>query len=85
MAEKENVKEIAHTSPESWVDLNQNGELNDRDAKQAFAIILAGSFGEGKFVIFGDDAIFQNRFLQGGNKILGQNLAHWFCAMLTSI
>jgi hypothetical protein len=85
MAEKAGVKEIARTSPEAWVDLNQNGELNERDAKQAFAIILAGSIGEGEFVIFGDDAIFQNRFLQGGNRILGKNLAQWFISRLKSI
>ncbi|MBC8317002.1 MAG: DUF4350 domain-containing protein [Desulfobulbaceae bacterium] len=78
MAEKEGTKEIASTSEDSWVDLNMNGVLNDRDAKQSFALILAGNMGMGKFVIFGDDALFQNQFLQGGNRILGQNLARWF-------
>lgn len=73
------VKEIAHTSAEAWVDLNQNGELNERDAKQAFAMIVTGTIGKGSFVVFGDDAIFQNRFLQGGNRRLAENLAQWFC------
>ena len=85
MAEKESVREIAKTSHDAWIDLNQNGELNKHDAKQVFALILAGSLGNGEFVIFGDDAIFQNRFLQGGNRILGQNLAQWFCLVRQSI
>jgi hypothetical protein len=78
MAEKEGVQEVARTSDDAWVDLNMNGVLNDRDAKQAFAIILAGEIGLGKFAIFGDDALFQNQFLQGGNRVLGQNLVRWF-------
>ena len=85
MGEKEGVQEIARTSDDAWVDLNMNGVLNDRDAKQAFAIILAGEIGLGKFVIFGDDALFQNQFLQGGNRILGQNLARWFCSLKQTI
>ena len=85
MGEKEGVQEIARTSEDAWVDLNMNGVLNDRDAKQAFAIILAGEIGLGKFVIFGDDALFQNQFLQGGNRILGQNLARWFCSLKQTI
>lgn len=80
MAEKKGVKEIASTSSDAWVDLNMNGILNDRDAKQSFAIILAGNMGMGKFAVFGDDALFQNQFLQGGNRILGQNLARWFAS-----
>jgi hypothetical protein len=28
-------------------------------------------------VLFGDDAIFQNQFLTGGNAVLGKNLARW--------
>lgn len=75
----ETVVSIARTSPGAWVDLNKNGELNERDAMQAFSVILAGKVGQGDFVVFGDDAIFQNRFLKDGNYTLAKNLAVWFC------
>jgi Domain of unknown function (DUF4350) len=73
------VVSIARTSPWAWVDLDKNGELNKRDAMQAFSVILAGKVGQGDFVVFGDDAIFQNRFLKDGNYTLAKNLAVWFC------
>lgn len=75
----ETVVSIARTSPRAWVDLNKNGELNEKDAMQTFSVILAGKVGKGDFVIFGDDAIFQNRFLKDGNYSLAKNLAIWFC------
>jgi hypothetical protein len=28
-------------------------------------------------VVFGDDALFQNRFLDGNNRVLAGNLARW--------
>ncbi len=76
----ETVVSIARTSPRAWVDLNKDGKLSERDAMQAFSVILAGKVGQGNFVIFGDDAIFQNRFLKDGNYALAKNLAIWFCA-----
>jgi hypothetical protein len=68
---------IAHSSPRAWVDLNGNQALDDRDATQSFGVIVAGQFGAGGFVVFGDDAVFQNRFLTGGNVTLAQNVARW--------
>jgi uncharacterized protein DUF4350 len=68
---------IASTSPRAWVDLNGNGVLDDRDAVQSFGVVIAGHNGFGRFVIFGDDAIFQNQFLTGGNLKLAQNLVDW--------
>jgi len=80
MGRGKNTQEIAHTSQEAWVDLNNNGVLNDKDAKQAFSLIVVGRLGKGAFAIFGDDAIFQNQFLTGGNLLLGRNLAGWLCS-----
>ncbi len=75
---KMNIEIIASTSHKAWVDQNQNGQLNEGDAMQSFAMVLAGKLGQGKFAVFGDDAIFQNQFLKDGNLILGRNLAVWF-------
>ncbi len=79
MGRGKNTQEIAHTSQEAWVDLNNNGILNEKDAKQAFSLIVVGKLGQGSFALFGDDAMFQNQFLTGGNLLLGQNLAGWLC------
>jgi len=72
-----NVTVIAQTSPTAWVDLNANGKLDAGDAVQSFAVAVAGQVGRGGFVVFGDDAIFQNQFLTGGNVVLARNLGAW--------
>lgn len=79
------VEIVSQTSHKAWVDLNQNGELNEKDAVQSFAMILAGTAGKGSFVVFGDDAMFQNQFLKDGNLSLARNLAIWFCGEKKSI
>jgi len=68
---------LARTSPASWVDLNGDGVLSKGDAVGSFALIVSGTLGKGDFVIFGDDAIFQNRFLGDDNKKLAGNLGKW--------
>lgn len=68
---------VARTSDSAWVDLNNDGKLETLDAVQSFALVVAGQMGEGRFVVFGDDAIFQNEFLSGGNATLAHNLACW--------
>ncbi|MBI5503274.1 MAG: DUF4350 domain-containing protein [Deltaproteobacteria bacterium] len=68
---------VAKTSATSWVDLNQDRELQERDAVQSFAVTIAGRLGKGRFVVFGDDAVFQNQFFKGNNEVLGRNLAKW--------
>jgi hypothetical protein len=40
-------------------------------------VIVAGELGAGRFVVFGDDAIFQNKFLDEQNRRLAKNLARW--------
>lgn len=71
------TRAIASSSARSWVDLDRDGKLSKADAVQAFAVAVAGSLGRGQFVVFGDDAVFQNRFLRGGNLRLADNLARW--------
>ena len=51
--------------------------FTQRDAVQSFAVAIAGQSGNGRFVVFGDDAIFQNQFFKGNNQVLGRNLARW--------
>ncbi len=68
---------IAKTNPQAWVDLNDNQGLDPGDANQAFSVVVTGQLGHGHFIVFADDAIFQNRFLVGPNQQLATNLAGW--------
>jgi hypothetical protein len=71
------AKIIASTSPKGWVDLNGDGKLSRGDVVQSFGVVVSGAAGAGRFVIFGDDAIFQNKFLDEQNRQLAINLARW--------
>lgn len=77
MNEEASAAIIARTSPRAWIDLNGNGQFEAGDASQAFGLAVAGTIGKGEFVVFGDDAIFQNQFLKGGNATLAENLICW--------
>lgn len=68
---------IASTSPKGWVDLNGDKKLSTGDVVQAFGVVVTGELGAGRFVIFGDDAILQNKFLDKNNRQLAVNLARW--------
>ncbi len=68
---------LAGTSPQAWVDMNQDRKLSKGDLVDRFNVLVAGTYGRGGFAVFADDAIFQNRFLQGGNKTLAANLSSW--------
>jgi hypothetical protein len=68
---------IARTSPEAWVDLKGENILSEGDSVGAFAVVVMGTLGKGDFVVFGDDAIFQNRFLDDNNRKLAINLGTW--------
>lgn len=73
------VKAVAQTGGHAWIDLNRDGQLSIGDAVQPFAVAVAGTFGRGRFAVFGDDALFQNRYLEGSNRMLADNLARWLC------
>ena len=77
MTESKTAQIIARTGPKAWVDLNRDGKFNETDARQSFGVVIAGTLGKGRYVIFGDDAIFQNKFLEQENMSLGKNLADW--------
>ncbi len=68
---------LAKTSAHSWVDLNRDRTYGQGDAMQPFAVLVAGASGQGRYAVFGDDAVFQNRFLAGSNRQLADNLARW--------
>ena len=68
---------IASTGQKAWVDLDGSKTLTPNDAVQSLGIAVAGTYGKGRFVIFGDDAIFQNRFLSENNNKLMQNSLSW--------
>lgn len=81
----ETVQELARTSGRAWLDLDQDGQPGGRDPVRAFPLLVSGRLGRGTFVVFGDDALFQNRFLAGENLQLAKNLAAWLCAMCVGI
>ena len=68
---------VAATSPKGWADLNGNRKLDKDDVVQAFGVVVEGQHGAGRFVVFGDDAMFQNKFLDESNRQLAKNLARW--------
>ena len=68
---------LAKTGDKAWIDLNGDRKLSAEDAVQSYAVIVSGTYGKGRFVIFGDDAIFQNQFLDEHNAKLAANLAKW--------
>lgn len=72
--EGEMARIVAASGSKSWIDLNNDRTFSDQDAMQSFGIVALGEVGKGNFVIFGDDAIFQNRFLSNGNRQLAINL-----------
>ncbi len=71
------VEPVAWTNPEGWLDLTRDGQPGPGDAPGPFAVAVAGHVATGRYVVFGDDALFQNRFLDGSNRLLADNLARW--------
>lgn len=67
---------IAATGPKAWVDL-RGDKVQTKDETASFGVAVAGEVGKGGFIVFGDDAIFQNKFLDRSNKALAANLAKW--------
>lgn len=68
---------IAQTSSEAWADLDGNKILSKGDVMGVFNVVVSGTVGSGKFVVFGDDAIFQNLNLDEQNSKLAANLGTW--------
>jgi hypothetical protein len=72
-----NVMTLAQTSKHGWVDLDRDNKPSPVDAMQEFAVMVAGELGKGRFVVIGDDAIFQNRYLDEANKKLAVQMMDW--------
>ena len=68
---------LASTSDRSWVDLNRDQLPGPGDVVQSFDLVIETTVGKGKLLVFGDDALFQNRFLTGNNLKLAENLGRW--------
>ena len=68
---------LAETGEKSWVDLDGDRKFSSNDAVQPFAVMVAGEIGQGRYVVIGDDAIFQNRFFDKANRQLAVNLVDW--------
>ena len=71
------VEPVAWTSTQGWVDLVPDGQPGPGDVRGPFAVAVAGHVAAGRYVVFGDDALFQNRFLEGSNRLLADNLVRW--------
>lgn len=67
---------IASTSPNAWIDLRHD-KIQTREETASFGVACAGDLGKGGFLIFGDDAMFQNKFMDANNRALAANLAGW--------
>ena len=68
---------IARTGPQAWLDSDGNGARSPGDLVGAQGMVAVGDVGAGSYVVFGDDAIFQNRFLKAYNAGIGARLARW--------
>lgn len=77
LTDNANAATIGLTSTSAWIDTNMNGERDARELQRPLGLAIAGTAGDGRFVVFGDDAIFQNRYLSEENMQLGENLAKW--------
>lgn len=71
------VMALAETSQHGWIDRNRDNRLTEVDAMQTFGVMVAGEIGRGRYVVIGDDAIFQNRFLDESNRQLALQLVNW--------
>jgi len=76
MSMDDRSRAVASTSPQAWIDLHHD-KIQTKDETASFGVACAGELGKGGFLVFGDDAIFQNKFLNANNRALAVNLASW--------
>jgi hypothetical protein len=75
-----NSRVVAKTSTKAWLDADGNRALSKGDALGSFGVAVLGTLGTGRFLVLGDDALFQNRFMDENNSKFAVNLAHWLVA-----
>lgn len=69
---------VARTSKGGWIDLNRNKVRDEKvEPLGQLGLIAVANPGSGRVAAFGDDAVFQDKFLVGDNKKLASNLAAW--------
>lgn len=68
---------LAWSSNQAWSDTNGDGKRGAAEPLATLGVLAGGGLGKGAYLVFGDDAIFQNQFLVGGNLALAKNLAGW--------
>lgn len=68
---------LAETSKHAWVDRDRDNQLTEVDAMQKFGVMVVGKIGNGRYIVIGDDALFQNRFLDESNRQLAVQLINW--------
>jgi hypothetical protein len=71
---------IALTGPKAWFDRDKDEKFSSSEVIGSQPVAIAGTLEKGEYVVFGDDAIFQNRFLQPYNRELARRLARWLAA-----
>ncbi len=71
------VSPLARTSKHGWVDLDRDNRPSKADAMQRFAVMVAGELGQGRYIVIGDDAVFQNRYLDDHNRKLALQMLDW--------
>lgn len=71
------VNSLAQTSKHGWVDLDRDNRPSQADAMQPFTVMVAGELGQGRYVVVGDDAVFQNRYLDEANRQLARQMLEW--------
>ena len=59
---------LALTNASAWLDMRRD-QIRDHNPQ--------GQLGQREFIVFGDDAIFQNQFLVGNNLQMAKNMAAW--------
>lgn len=68
---------LAFTSRQSWIDGDRDGQRGPGEPLHVYGVLAVGNRGKGRFAVWGDDAVFQNRFLDDDNRKLAANLARW--------
>lgn len=71
------VKAVARTSPSAFEDHDDDGKRGEQERSGPFGMVVAGKLGKGRFVVFGDDTMFQNKYLKDENLTLARNLVKW--------
>ncbi len=71
------AKIIARTGRQAWLDSNGDGRHTPGEPLGSEGMLVSGGLGRGQYLVFGDDAIFQNRFVAQHNGELARRLAAW--------